>query len=128
MKPSKQNRDKDSFSDSFQPHLKVRSEKQGEPGPETTGESSWQTMSKAKSDYTISSLLQAVRLRQQNPRPLHLRLSSDYREQHQSAVTQFPSSHQLSPPQAHADDLQAPMALMMSPSKDKASDAMASSV
>lgn len=51
MKPLKQNRGKDSFSDSLQPHLRVRSEKQSEPGSETTGESSWQTMSKAKSDY-----------------------------------------------------------------------------
>lgn len=79
-------------------------------------------------DYRISSLSQAVRLRRQNPRSLQLRLSLNYREQHHSDVTQCPSFHQLSPLQGQADDLRAPATLMMSPSRDKAGDAMASSV
>ena len=61
-------------------------------------------------DYRISSLPQAVRLRWQNPRPLQLGLSPDYRDQHHSNVTYCPSFQQHRPLQDQAGDLPAPVA------------------
>lgn len=67
-----------------------RSEKKGEPGSETTGESSWQTMFEARlqNQFTLSSSGAETA----EPRPLQLRLSPGQREQHRSDVICRPSS------------------------------------